>query len=186
MLIKELAAQRKLWRSRVRPYLNFTAFSVRGVLDEVRRQHFAELHHDVEFRFVNRGTLGCICFADDTARIYAHQVLNHKDTPTEVISLICKHELLHLVIPSTTVRDREVQHPPEFWAREREIAPERKLAWAWIWTNLWSCLKHRPRLERIDVLPKWRESLSWPRGDLAACIARWPECNRPDYGEEGW
>jgi hypothetical protein len=186
MRIKKLAEQRKLWEARVRPYLHFTTFGVRDALDAVRSQHFAGVRQRVEFHFVDRGWLACICFTDDSAHIYTHQVLNHRDTPIEVIRLICKHEFLHLVIPSITVRGREVQHPPEFWAREKEIAPEREAAWAWVWTNLGLWLKRRPRLEGIDVLPKWRESLSRPKVDVATCMARLPDPAWGEYGSKGW
>jgi len=57
----------------------------------------------------------------------------------------------------------------------KAITPERTLAWLWIWPNLASCLKKHPRLERIDVLPNWRDLWSRPMLDLAACRQLLPE-----------
>ena len=51
-----------------------------------------------------------------------------------------------------------MSHPPEFWEAEKAIAPERESAWTWIQGNFFNHLKHRPRLERIDVLPSWRRA----------------------------
>ena len=186
MLVRKLAEERKLWQARVRPNLHLTPFVVCDILASVRMQHFPELRQRIDFFFVDRGPLACIWAGADGARIYAHQVLNRSDTPPEVIGLICKHELLHLQIPPLTVAGKEVQHPPEFWVRERAICPERRAAWTWVWTNLWDCLKHRPRLERIDVLPKWRESWSRPRADLATCVERLPDGTRAEYDNKGW
>jgi hypothetical protein len=105
--------------------------------------------------------------ADSSSTIFIHQVFNHADTPIEVIDLICKHELLHLRIPPIIEGKKEIQHPPEFWEAEREICPERNLAWSWIWINLDGCLKKRPRLERIDVLPAWKRKWCTTRVDVA-------------------
>ena len=65
-----------------------------------------------------------------------------------------------------TVGKREIQHPPEFWSREGAIAPEREEAWRWIGVYLFPCLKRRPRLQRIDVLPKWKEMWAQPKMNI--------------------
>jgi hypothetical protein len=73
------------------------------------------------------------------------------------VKFVCKHELLHLRIQPREVDGRWRQHPPEFWAAEQELAPERSEAWEWICRRLRSRLKIRPRRERIDVRRNWRE-----------------------------
>jgi len=112
--------------------------------------------HAVDFHFVKRGPLACICHDDVSATIYIHHILNSQDTPREVLDLVFKHELIHLEIPPAEIKGREVQHPPEFREREEAICTERELAWGWIYINLWQCLKVRPRLQRIDVAPCWK------------------------------
>ena len=66
-----------------------------------------------------------------------------------------KHELLHLIVKPRFIDGKEKSHPPEFWEREKLISPEKNDAWVWIWSNYLGCLKKRPRLEQIDVLPTW-------------------------------
>ena len=168
-LLSDYKEQQKLERARAQPHLWFTPFSVLDTLDRVRAEHFADLAATVHLYSVNRGPLACVVYEDSLVTIYFHQVLNHSDTPVEVGSLICKHELLHIRIPPVIEGKKKIRHPPEFWEAEKAIAPERTLAWRWIWNNLASCLKKRPRLERIDVLPNWRDVWSHPMLDLAAC-----------------
>jgi hypothetical protein len=168
-LLSDYKEQQKLARARVQPHLWFTPFSVLHTLDHVRSEYFADLLATVHLYFVNRGPLACVVDEDSLVTIYVHQVLNHSDTPVEVASLICKHELLHIRIPPVVEGKKTIQHPPEFWKAEKAITPERTLAWLWIWNNLSSCLKKRPRLERIDVLPNWRDLWSRPMLDLATC-----------------
>jgi hypothetical protein len=91
----------------------------------------------------------------------------------------------YLRIPPVEKDGEVVQHPPEFWEAERAICPERTRAWAWIWTNLDACLKRRPRLERIDVLPGWKKVWNLPRTDIATCLASCGVTGRePEDG--GW
>lgn len=170
MFIRALAEARRLHRARVQPALVFTTFSVSELLDEIRRRHFPGLTQRVTFHFVEHGPLACVWFTDDWAYICAHQVLNHVDTPVEVMSWVCKHELLHLVIPVVSVNGRETKHSPEFRARENEIAPEHDEASAWVEMTLMRCIKVRPRLERVDVLPAWKDSWSRRRLKLDDCV----------------
>ncbi len=171
MLIDGIIEEQKLRRARVQPHLWFTAFSITDVLQEVRACHFRELEKTVDIYAVNRGSLACIVSSETTATIYLHQIVNHNDTPAQVISLLCKHELLHLQIGAAEVNGKKTVHPPEFWEAEKRIAPERSVAWGWIWISLGLCLKRRPKLERIDVLPSWREVWNRPKLSLADCIS---------------
>ena len=163
MTIVKLSDAIKLRNSRAQPNLWFTPYSVPKRLRDIHSKFFPDIPHEVEIYSVNRGPLACICESDSSATIYIHQVLNHGDTPIEVVDLFCKHELLHLRIPPVVKNTKRIQHPPEFWEEERRICPERNLAWDWIWHNHWACLKRRPRLEKVDVLPNWRKVWSMPK-----------------------
>ena len=82
---------RKLTIARQQPYLCFTSFSIADMLAEIKAALFPDLAQEVSIHFVNRGPLVCVCADTNTARIYLHQLLNHPETPWEVISFICKH-----------------------------------------------------------------------------------------------
>jgi tetratricopeptide (TPR) repeat protein len=120
------------------------------LLEEARSTHFPDLTCRVSIHFVDRGPLACVCPGNEAANIYIHQLLNHDQTPREVIGMICKHELLHLRIPPVANDGEVLMHPPAFWVAERAICPEHKRVWAWIWTNLGLCLKHQPKLSIAD------------------------------------
>lgn len=169
MILTDDAEMKRLARARVQPHLCFTPYSIVDRLAVARESHFSDIRHQVDIHFVNRGPLACICYKEAAANIYIHQVLNHDDTPIEVVDMICNHELLHLRIAPIEVDGKSIQHPPEFWTAEREVSPWREDAWLWIWKNLWRCLKIRPRLERIDVLPCWKKVWGEPKLDMTAC-----------------
>lgn len=128
-----------------------------AVLEFARSRYFPDLQGKVEVFFGASKTLAWIRIDRDRDRaaICIHPLLNHQDTPREPISLICKHELLHLIIAPREIGGRLRAHPPEFFERERAITPERDRAWAWLWLTWGSHLRSRPRLERIDVLRGW-------------------------------
>ena len=172
MLIDEkLGRERR--KARLDPYLWFVSVPIVDILEEIREQHFPSVEKRLEFLFVRKGTLACISSTKQVSTIFTHQVINRSDTPIEVFSLICKHELLHMEVPGRKVKRRWTSHPPEFWEREARIAPERKVAWEWILTNLLYCLKVRRRLERIDVTGAWRNrELALRRPLIPAADAR--------------
>ena len=171
--------------ARIEPRLCFVRVPIEKLLEEVRRDYLPQVHHRLELYFVRRGPLACICHDETTGTVYVHEVLNLSETPAEVILAICKHELLHMVIPGRAVKGRVTSHPPEFWARERELAPERDVAWEWVWTNAGDCLRRRPRLERIDVISRWRAKRRLKmtaREHLAWVESR----RRPSLEDSGW
>jgi hypothetical protein len=143
--------------ARVQPYLCLVNFSLRDTLETVRAEYFPEIQNAPAIYFVNRGSLACICTGSAEPTIYVHAILNHPNTPVEVITAICKHELLHLRIRPREINGRMRQHPPEFWDAEKSLTPELSQAWDWIWRRRRHWLKNRPRLERIDVRRNWRE-----------------------------
>lgn len=161
MLIKDIQKARKLRKTRLQPGLPFLRFPLLENLQAIRERCFPNIRVPVEVCFVCAGPLACICVTDKKAVIYVHQVLNQHRTPPTVMDLIHTHELLHLEIPSRQVNGRKTDHPPEFVAKEKLLCLRRDEAWNWIARNLWSCLKIRRRLERIDVLKNWMQT--WQR-----------------------
>ncbi|MCX7417994.1 MAG: hypothetical protein NT013_00445 [Planctomycetia bacterium] len=183
-LIFELIEARKVELARRQPSLDFLPFSTAELLTKIHAELFPDVSQTVDVYFVARGPLACIGHTSESASIYIHQLLNHSETPFAVISSILKHELLHLRIPSTSEHGRKVQHSPEFWAAEREIAPERHSAWAWVEINLWTCLRRRPKLQRIDVRANWKTVWNQPRTDIAICEQTIREQRAAIYGEQ--
>jgi hypothetical protein len=170
-IITDFKEMLRLEHARRQPALPFGSFSVNGMLTGIRAELFPEVTQPVLIRFVTEGPLACICSDKSHATIYIHQLLNHHETPVEVISTIIKHELLHLRILPAILNGREVQHPEEFWNAEMAIAPERKLAWLWIYTNFPFHVQRRPRLERVDVARGWRQVWSRRRNSIEECKA---------------
>lgn len=182
-IITDFNKAMKLKRCRRQLNLEFVPFSVPTLLGDIKSRLFPDVTHSVKAYFVTCGPLACVVHDDSRATIYTHQLLNHVNTPKDVMAWIVKHELLHLRIPPRTIDEKKVNHPPEFWDAERSIAPERRRARRWIWLNFTSCLKNRPRLGRIDVLPSWKRV--WPGQRLSL-----EECQQimgpiPD-DENGW
>ena len=173
--------------ARRQPNLCFLPFAIDETLASIQASLFPEVSCPVGIFFVERGPLACVMLAEETADIYVHQVLNHGETPPEVISLICKHELLHLRIPPTEHDGVVVQHPSCFWEAERALCPERTAAWAWIWENLWDCLILRRKQERIDVRRRWKEVWGRPKVTIAECRESRSRGDRETSLEEsGW
>lgn len=185
-IVSDIKQARMLALARSQTNLAFLPFSASGLLSEIQADLFSEINQKVQVHFVSRGPLACIADTSESASIYIHQLLNHSETPVAVISLILKHELLHLRIPPRIIDKKEEQHPPEFWVAEKEIVPERNSAWAWIWVNLWSCLRRRPKLQQIDVRATWKKVWSQPKTDLASCQQATTDRleNAEDFG--GW
>ncbi len=153
---------------RQQPMLSFTSASLDKLAEEIRQRHFPKLPSVPAIHFVESGTLACLVKSPNRPpRIYLHAVLNNDDVPHCVYTFVLKHELLHLEVQSREIDGKMVSHPPEFFDRERQIAPERDEAWKWIGRTLWPRLKFRPRQECIDVLPpKRRRRAIYSTSDL--------------------
>jgi predicted metal-dependent hydrolase len=76
--------------------------------------------------------LACIATTKDGASIALHPILNHPDTPQEVVAFILRHELLHMLVPPRVVAGKLKMHPPEFWDEEKKMCPDRRLYWTWL------------------------------------------------------
>jgi hypothetical protein len=157
-IITDFKEMTRLRKAREQPSLSFLSFSIAESLSDIRFERFPDIRHEVHIAFVDDGPLACIVHDESQATIYIHQLVNRHETPHEVINTIIKHELLHLCILPSFVGGKEVQHSDDFWAAEADMSPERHLAWLWVYTNFAICVKRRPRLERVDVLPGWRKA----------------------------
>jgi hypothetical protein len=155
--------------ARRQPSLSFLPFSLPDLLTQVHKEFFRDIAPGVEIVLVDRGPLACI--AIEPRIVFVHNLLNHPETPLEVMRFLCKHELLHLRVPAKEIKGRETSHPPEFWKQETAIAPERGIAWNWVWANFYSCLRRDKKLEGIFVKPNWKSSFMKPRQSLEHCIA---------------
>ncbi len=126
-IVTEFHEMIRLKNARRQPNLSFLSFSVTEMLADIRFRLFSDVTQNVQVAFVAYGPLACIAHDESRATIYEHQLLNHHETPHEVLTTIIKHELLHLRISPAMVGEKEVQHSDEFWEAEVVIAPEDSL-----------------------------------------------------------
>ncbi len=111
-------------------------------------------------------TLAFIAPSDDRVDIVIHSLLNHEDTPMEVIEHILIHELIHLRVGSRMIDGKKVRHPPEFWTMERQVSPNAEMAMAWVFRAFPSVLRHDKEEEKIWVKGNWWEVAHGPRSLL--------------------
>jgi len=161
-------SRRHLRRTRIgAPELPMFPFDLADVLGRVRAG-FPELSSvKVTIWVQSQPTLACIGSEHSEAVIRLHAVLNHPDTPEEVIAFVLCHELLHRVIPPREIQGRVVVHPAEFWTAERERAPNRSLAWGWMYVVLRECLKKDEKRECTFVKANWKRLMNERRPSLA-------------------
>lgn len=113
------------------PVQPLTPFSFSDVVDEVRATHFPEIERRVEVRISSFDPLASIHYnfmGPGEHMVRFHPILNHRDTPLEVVRFLAKHELTHVLFP-------QEGHPPQFWEHEQTVAPERASAWRWLYEN---------------------------------------------------
>ena len=94
--------------------------------------------------------------------VQMHSVLNHAQTPRQVIAFILRHEFLHTLIPPRTLDGNLTMHPPEYWAAERGF-PDRVLAWGWLRYALWFCLRFDKKRECTRVTRRWKARMRFER-----------------------
>ncbi len=169
MIITNLRELKRLKAARERPILPYNDLLLSETFERIKNYYFNDISAFITYYFVMHGPLACISIGTSEATIYIHNLLNHPETPIEVMSLVFTHEILHVKVKPRIIDGHEKQHPPEFWEQEKIIAPEREKAWHWIWGNYLTCLIPRPRLERIDVLPEWKEVWGFPKKSFIDC-----------------
>lgn len=155
--------------------IELVRFDTTRMLADIQRSIFPKLTARVTCQYRHTPTLGFIRkFGDDRYAISLHSIFNHPDTPELVIRHVLIHELLHIEVPPRGLREGEVDprisekrtrrakkdlglisHPTEFWEREKEISPDRKLAMGWILEAFSDRLEMHSEEECIKV-KKWR------------------------------
>ncbi len=86
--------------------------------------------------------------AGEAAVITLSDALDRPDVPEAVLRFLLRHEVLHLAFAHRPM------HPPAFWQREAELAPDREECWAWLWNNMGHCLERHDGREGVFVAPK--------------------------------
>jgi hypothetical protein len=150
----------------VHPELSFFSFDLHHLLGQLRERLPESSSHQIGVWIQSQPTLACIEVGSPLKAIVLHSVLNHRQTPEEVISFIIGHELVHLVIPPREVDGRLTAHPPEFWEAEGKLFPERDLAWSWVHLMLGLCLKEDKEAECIFVKRCWKKLMGNGRSTL--------------------
>ena len=142
------------------PVPSLLGYEFADLVEETRAAFFPSLDTRFEVRVARVGgsPLACIFFGlmgRGEHVIVFHPILNHSETPREVVTLIAKHELTHALMPGA-------DHDDEFWRHEGSVAPERYACWRWIHDNL------RPALRRADgritIHRSWRRLQPTGRG----------------------
>lgn len=142
--------------------LNFTSLDIGPLLLSVQRDYFPKLEHNLEWTFDDMGSLARVELSDKAARIRIHRVLNHSESPRELFSLIFKHELIHIE-ESIRGKPTDYRHSAMFWEKEKQIAPERDVAWTWVHRNYHRCICADLKSECVRVLKNWRTEWLRPK-----------------------
>lgn len=115
------------------PELNFLSFDPFLMLAKVQSE-FSALRgtYHIELVVKSHATLASVRHRKGEVLILVHSILNHQDTPVEVIEFVLRHELLHLMIPPREVDGKCKSHPPEFWETENRVSPMKEPVWDWL------------------------------------------------------
>ena len=150
------------------PVKTLTPYSFTEVMEEVRSTFFPEIEQPVEVRIVANGPLAFISphhMGRDRHMVAFHPILNHPDTPIEIVRLIAKHELAHTRVPSGL-------HTSEFWEIEFAIGPERYAVWHWINESLRGATRNG---SGFRVFKTWRRHFKGPRAPYTPHLPLDPE-----------
>lgn len=147
------------------PELPIFDFSLPTLLGKVRGDFPGLVSKRVTVWLRIQPTLATVHLDGDEVVIDLHAVLNHAQTPEQVIGFILRHELLHMIIPTREVDGHVTSHPPEFWDVERNF-PDRVPALNWFFVSLGSCLRRDKKLECIFVTRKWKKCMDAERLSL--------------------
>jgi hypothetical protein len=134
------------------PQLPMFNFSLPCLVMQVRGEFPELLSKRVTVWLRIQPTLATVQLDDDEIVINIHAVLNHAQTPEQVIGFILRHELLHMIIPPREVDGVVVSHPPEFWAVERGF-PDRVPVWN---VSLGSCMRSNKKQQSTVITRKWK------------------------------
>jgi hypothetical protein len=148
------------------PQLPMFNFSLPCLLNEVRGEFLELLSKRVTVWLRIQPTLATVQLDDDEIVINLHAVLNHAQTPEQVIGFILRHEMLHMIIPPREVDGIVVSHPPEFWAVERDF-PDRVPVWNWLTVSLGSCMRSNKKQQCTFITREWKTRMCGRRLSLS-------------------
>ena len=152
-------------KSRKHPELPFFGFDIYSVLARAKNRLPLVANRPVALWIMNQATLASIEPSDKPC-IFLHSILNHYQTPEMVMEFILTHELLHLLVAPKEVNGVMKQHPPEFWDAERRAFPELELAWNWLISALYPCLKPDRKKEATFVKASWKRLMRVERPSI--------------------
>ncbi len=155
--------------------LELVRFDTTALLREIQRTLFPKISSHVTCQYGRIPTLGCVHQVGDNRHVISiHSMFNHPATPEVVVRHLLIHELLHIEIPARELREGEldprisrkrasepqdplgpINHPAEFWIRERVLSPDRRVAMRWIFEAFRGRLKYSVKDEGLFVR-KWR------------------------------
>ena len=133
----------------------FLPFSLIDELISVRDEWFPALEGRVDVGFDSHRALASIHVMEQgplLAQIRLSYALDRPEVPLPVIRAILKHEMIHCEIRPEHNCGGWVSHPPAFWRREWEVAPEMRRVWQWVRANLGYCLRSCPETEGVEVV----------------------------------
>jgi hypothetical protein len=155
----------QLYRKFGEPELPIFDFSLPVLLREVKGDFPDLLSKRITIWLRIQPTLATVHRDGDEVVIDLHAVLNHAQTPEQVIGFILRHELLHMIIPNREVNGNVTSHPPEFWDVERTF-PDRVPAINWLFVTLGSCIRVNKKQECIFVTGEWKRRMDGKRLSL--------------------
>jgi hypothetical protein len=147
------------------PQLPMFNFSLPSLLNKVRGEFPELLSKRVMVWLCIQPTLATVELNDNEIVISIHAVLNHAQTPEQVIGFILRHELLHMIIPPREVNGVVVSHPPEFWTVERDF-PDRVPVWNWLTVLLGPCMRSNKKQQRTLITREWKKRMHGRRLSL--------------------
>ena len=159
LLLDDLKALRLQEQAARTPHLAFTLPNVPALLEEIRATRFPTISHRLELFFVDGPFVACIRQSTvSDASIYIHNILNRPEVSDAVFEYVLTHELIHLMVRGREVEGKFTTHPPEFWEMERELVPNRDVAFSWLWRSFSPVLKRDKKREGIRVKRRWKRA----------------------------
>lgn len=119
------------WYESPQTELPRTRFSIDELLDELLATTFLDIAVRPAWAFLETDSLAFVRQETNRPFIGLSYLLNHPETPQQVMRDILTHELLHLRIPPREIEGKIVSHPPEFWEAQKILIPSFSISFAW-------------------------------------------------------
>ncbi|TXT49281.1 MAG: hypothetical protein FD137_744 [Spirochaetes bacterium] len=142
------------------------SFDMYEVLEEAKGKFTDKVFNPVDVFIIKQATLACIQMDGTRQAISLHRLLNHCETPREIIKFIFIHELIHIIIPSELNGGKIVMHTVKFWEEEKRIIPERNLYWGWMYFHFFPLFRKEKESEGIFIRRGWEKTMAHSRLSL--------------------